>query len=186
MSTGTQWSHRPTQVNSPRTLEITEPFDAVTVRLVNGTVNVVVLDRKLDGDMYYRKILLRVADTGRCVQYGLVRFNFNYVTNGVRDEIIAYAGNDLLCYRAERPARLVQLQHERWDPLLTWVMERFGARLHTTNGVMPVRQAKLWQQHLSGVNCQELARNAPDHEKPLVLLKLSAVGSQLSAGKSVR
>lgn len=41
MSTGTQWSHRPTQVNSPRTLEITEPFDAVTVRLVNGTVNVV-------------------------------------------------------------------------------------------------------------------------------------------------
>jgi len=53
------------------------------------TVNVVVLDSLLDGDMYYRKILLRKADSGRCVQFGLVRFNFAYVTKGVRDEIIA-------------------------------------------------------------------------------------------------
>lgn len=60
----------------------------------------------------------------------------------VRAEIVAYAGNDLLCYRAERPERLVQLQHERWDPLLTWATERFGARLHATTGVMPVTQAE--------------------------------------------
>jgi chaperone required for assembly of F1-ATPase len=60
----------------------------------------------------------------------------------VRAEITAYAGNDLLCYRAERPDALVQRQHERWDPLLIWVTDHFGARLHTTAGVMPVRQAE--------------------------------------------
>ena len=41
MSARTEWSHQPTQVTSPRTLEITEPVDAVNVRVVNGTVNVV-------------------------------------------------------------------------------------------------------------------------------------------------
>ncbi|SEE32781.1 Putative adhesin [Streptomyces sp. 2112.3] len=41
MSAGTEWSHQPTQVTSPRTLEVTEPVDALTVRVVNGTVNVV-------------------------------------------------------------------------------------------------------------------------------------------------
>jgi chaperone required for assembly of F1-ATPase len=60
--------------------------------------------------------------------------------DAVRAEITAYAGNDLLCYRAERPERLVQRQHERWDPLLTWTTEHFGARLHATTGIMPVRQ----------------------------------------------
>lgn len=60
----------------------------------------------------------------------------------VQSEIVAYAASDLLCYRAERPARLVQLQHERWDPLLTWVTERFGARLHATSGIMPMPQAE--------------------------------------------
>lgn len=56
-------------------------------------------------------------------------------------EIAAYAGNDLLLYRAERPEKLVALQHERWDPLLTWVTDHFGARLHTASGIMPVAQA---------------------------------------------
>jgi chaperone required for assembly of F1-ATPase len=60
----------------------------------------------------------------------------------VRAEIVAYAGNDLLCYRAERPDRLVQMQHASWDPLLTWVTQRLGARLHITAGVMPVVQAE--------------------------------------------
>lgn len=52
------------------------------------TVNVVVLARHLEGDIYTRKILLRKADSGRCVQFGIVRFNFAYVTEAVRDEII--------------------------------------------------------------------------------------------------
>jgi chaperone required for assembly of F1-ATPase len=62
--------------------------------------------------------------------------------DAVRDEIVAYAGNDLLCYRAECPEKLRQIQHDRWDPLLTWVTQHFGARLHTTTGVMPVKQAE--------------------------------------------
>ncbi|MGW7574259.1 DUF4097 family beta strand repeat-containing protein [Streptomyces sp. NPDC054765] len=41
MSARTEWSHHPMQVAEPRTLEITDPLDALNVRLVGGTVNVV-------------------------------------------------------------------------------------------------------------------------------------------------
>ena len=59
----------------------------------------------------------------------------------VRDEITAYAGNDLLCYRAGQPEALAHLQRQAWDPLLAWVRERFDAHLVTTVGIMPVAQA---------------------------------------------
>jgi chaperone required for assembly of F1-ATPase len=59
----------------------------------------------------------------------------------VRDEIIAYAGNDLLCYRAGHPEALALLQRQAWDPLLAWAAEYFGANLKTATGVMPVAQA---------------------------------------------
>ena len=37
--------------------------------------------------------------------------------------LAAYAGSDLLCYRADGPAPLVARQAARWDPLLAWARE---------------------------------------------------------------
>ncbi|SFH16602.1 Chaperone required for the assembly of the F1-ATPase [Palleronia marisminoris] len=51
-----------------------------------------------------------------------------------------YGGTDLLSYRAENPQALVLQQSQMWDPLLDWAEETFGARLVTTQGVMPVAQ----------------------------------------------
>lgn len=53
------------------------------------TVDVRVLDRKLNGDEYGRKILLLKHGTETVVQFGLVRFHLQYVTPQVRREIIA-------------------------------------------------------------------------------------------------
>lgn len=41
MSAGTGWSQNPMQVSAPRTLEVTDPVEALTVRVYGGTVNVV-------------------------------------------------------------------------------------------------------------------------------------------------
>ncbi|WP_407287894.1 DUF4097 family beta strand repeat-containing protein [Streptomyces sp. BP-8] len=41
MSARTEWSQNPMQVAEPRTLEIAEPVDALSVRVVGGAVNVV-------------------------------------------------------------------------------------------------------------------------------------------------
>lgn len=52
-------------------------------------VDVRILDRRLDGDFYNRKIVLLKHGTDQVVQFGLVRFDLGYVTKAVRDEIIA-------------------------------------------------------------------------------------------------
>ena len=62
----------------------------VTMEQYHGTsVDVRVLDAKSDGDMYVRKILLLKHGTNIPVQFGIVRFNFAYVTNDVRQEILS-------------------------------------------------------------------------------------------------
>ncbi len=58
----------------------------------------------------------------------------------VRDEIERYAGNDLICYRAEAPQELAQLQSEAWGPLLAWVEDVLGASLMTTSGIVHAAQ----------------------------------------------
>lgn len=52
-------------------------------------VDVKVLAEKLEANLYCRKILLLKHGTDEVVQFGLVRFNFDYVTKAVRDEILA-------------------------------------------------------------------------------------------------
>jgi len=54
--------------------------------------------------------------------------------------VARYGATDLLCYRAEAPADLVQQQEELWQPLLDWVAETYGARLQVTSGVMHMVQ----------------------------------------------
>src|SRR5512134_2965008 len=36
----------------------------------------------------------------------------------VIDDILAYAGSDLLCYRADGPRGLIEAQQAHWDPVL--------------------------------------------------------------------
>ena len=52
-------------------------------------VDVRVLDSHLDGTEYARKIILLKHGTQSPVQFGLVRFHLEYVTEAIRQEIIA-------------------------------------------------------------------------------------------------
>jgi chaperone required for assembly of F1-ATPase len=56
------------------------------------------------------------------------------------DQIAAYGGSDLLCYRADSPAPLVERQAQQWQPLLDWVAEAHGARLAVTHDITHVAQ----------------------------------------------
>jgi chaperone required for assembly of F1-ATPase len=48
------------------------------------------------------------------------------VTLALREEILNFAGNDLLLFRAESPKELVALQKEQWDGLLVKLEKHFG------------------------------------------------------------
>ena len=58
----------------------------------------------------------------------------------VADMLAAYAGTDLLCYRADGPEDLIARQAAIWDPLLEWAATKFGSPLSVTSGVVPIAQ----------------------------------------------
>ncbi len=58
----------------------------------------------------------------------------------VAEDIIAYAGSDLVCYRATSPPGLVELQATHWDPVIAWAAGRLGARFKVAEGIVHVTQ----------------------------------------------
>lgn len=60
----------------------------------------------------------------------------------VAEDIVKFAGSDLLCYRAELPPELVAIQSAKWDPTLEWYRDEFGANFVLGQGIVPVTQPK--------------------------------------------
>ncbi len=58
----------------------------------------------------------------------------------VADEIVRFAGTDMICYRADSPERLVAIQRDAWDPVLEWAADEFGARFILAEGVIHQEQ----------------------------------------------
>ena len=58
----------------------------------------------------------------------------------VVDDLVRYAGSDLVYYRAGEPERLARSQDEAWSPVLDWAREVHGARFTLGEGVMHVAQ----------------------------------------------
>ncbi|MEJ7594018.1 MAG: hypothetical protein WKF77_20960 [Planctomycetaceae bacterium] len=52
-------------------------------------VEVIVIDQRFENDLYLRRSLLQKKGTDKIVQLGYVRFNFEYVTECVKKEILA-------------------------------------------------------------------------------------------------
>jgi chaperone required for assembly of F1-ATPase len=79
----------------------------------------------------------------------------------VAGHVAAYGGSDLLCYRAEGPASLVDRQAAAWDPLLGWAETALGAPLRVTTGIVHVTQPQesltRLHQRVAGLSCFELA-----------------------------
>ena len=86
-----------------------------------------------------------LIDPGRMPLTRLANAVIDAVTDAPRPvaaEVANYLGSDLLCYRAEAPAGLVELQARHWDPALAWARDALGARFVLAQGVMHVAQPK--------------------------------------------
>jgi chaperone required for assembly of F1-ATPase len=60
--------------------------------------------------------------------------------DAVVQQVAHYAGTDLVCYRAAHPPALAALQQAVWQPLIDWAVDRYGAPLAVTTGVIPASQ----------------------------------------------
>lgn len=56
------------------------------------------------------------------------------------DELIGFAGSDQICYRADHPSDLVELQNNLWNPLLKRIEELHGIKLKLTTGIVFIDQ----------------------------------------------
>jgi chaperone required for assembly of F1-ATPase len=71
-------------------------------------------------------------------------------TAAVAEDIVRYAGSDLLCYRAEEPDALVSRQREAWDPLLAWAEAELGCRLNHASGIRFAEQPEASVEAIRG------------------------------------
>ncbi len=58
----------------------------------------------------------------------------------VLDEIVQYAGSDLVCYWADRPPALVALQRQHWQPVLDWANATLPAQFRYASSITHVAQ----------------------------------------------
>lgn len=58
----------------------------------------------------------------------------------VAREVAAYAGSDLLCYRAEHPTPLVERQAREWQPVLDWAGQTLGVTFTPVTGIIHTPQ----------------------------------------------
>lgn len=56
-------------------------------------------------------------------------------------EILEFAGSDMVCYRADRPAGLVLRQSQHWNPIIEWVLAELKADFETVGTITHKRQS---------------------------------------------
>lgn len=66
-----------------------------------------------------------------------------------RDEVLKYAGNDLLLYRADSPRELIAEQEKHWDAALTRLARHFGVGFQPTMGIIHQPQPAPTLAHLA-------------------------------------
>ncbi|RUT32970.1 ATPase [Arsenicitalea aurantiaca] len=90
-----------------------------------------------------------------------------------RDEIIRYAGNDLLLYRADSPRELVADQEAIWDAALVKLARHFSISFQPTIGIVHQPQPAATLTHL---------REAIEGEGLLVLTALVSITGLTGSG----
>jgi len=53
-------------------------------------------------------------------------------------DLLSYLDTDLLCYRADGPAELVERQNSVWQPVLDWLADTHSVNLSVGAGLMPL------------------------------------------------
>ncbi|VAW24839.1 hypothetical protein MNBD_ALPHA11-1714 [hydrothermal vent metagenome] len=71
------------------------------------------------------------------------------VVADLRDEVVKFAANDLLLYRAEDPIELVEIQNKYWNPVLTSLEKHFSVIFEPVSGIIHRPQP---EQSLAALN----------------------------------
>ena len=59
-----------------------------------------------------------------------------------REQLLAFAKSDVVCYRAQSPSDLVSRQDAVWNPLLIWMQECFDVQLQVASALTVIEPSK--------------------------------------------
>ena len=95
------------------------------------------------------------------------------------EQVAAYGGSDLLCYRSATPATLVAREAAAWDPVLAWLESRYGVKLVLVEGLMHAEQP--------AAMLAKLREAVADHDAFTLaaLHELTAISGSLGIGLAV-
>ena len=116
------------------------------------------LEERLEDELYCRKITLVKQGTDQVVQFGIVRFNFHFVTQEVRDEILRGdipLGRILIDYNVLREVELAAIVRLTAGPDLARCLQMPEGE--TTYG----RLATIFCNHQPAVDLLEVSAPLP-------------------------
>ena len=82
-------------------------------------------------------------NTESMIFYGLISTSLDKIIDNKNlyiNDILDYIDTDLICYRAENPKELVELQKNKWDPIIFLIENYIGTKVHVFEGVLPKKQ----------------------------------------------
>ncbi len=82
-------------------------------------------------------------NTESMILYGLISTSLDKIIdnrNSYIDDILDYIDTDLICYRAENPKELVELQKNKWDPIILLIEKYIGTKVQVFRGILPKKQ----------------------------------------------
>ena len=83
-------------------------------------------------------------NTENMVFYGLISTAIDKIKNDkilYIENILGFINTDLICYRADAPNELVDLQNRSWNPIISFIKEYIDVEVEFFIGVMPSKQS---------------------------------------------
>ena len=83
-------------------------------------------------------------NTENMVFYGLISTAIDKISNDKAsyiENVLGFINTDLICYRADGPNELVDLQNSSWNPIISFIKKYIDVELKFFIGVMPSKQS---------------------------------------------
>ncbi len=82
-------------------------------------------------------------NTETMIFYGLMSTSLDKIIDNRNlyiNDILDYIDTDLICYRAENPKELVELQKNKWDPIILLIEKYISTKVQVFQGIVPKKQ----------------------------------------------
>ena len=83
-------------------------------------------------------------NTENMVFYGLISTAIDKINNdkvSYIENVLGFINTDLICYRADKPNELIDLQNSSWNPIISFIKKYIDVELKFFIGVMPSKQS---------------------------------------------